>query len=164
MNLWKHSQQGCENVSVCAWFYQSGNDKIIVWNSVCSTVILPHTSLKICNIIYIYIICQFDTRCVVCTLCSRTTPGKSCKWMSNYTLCGPCASLTTCPICKTLYKVDDLMIQCVECERCVKYVNIVYPPELCRYLFCQGSRSAKAFIAWVYMWNSQKCCDPCILY
>ncbi|XP_028398675.1 LOW QUALITY PROTEIN: histone-lysine N-methyltransferase 2C-like [Dendronephthya gigantea] len=55
--------------------------------------------------------------CVVCTLCARTTPGKSCKWMSNYTLCGPCSSLTTCPICKTLYKVDDLMIQCVECER-----------------------------------------------
>jgi hypothetical protein len=51
--------------------------------------------------------------------------------MSNYTLCGPCASLTTCPICKTLYKVDDLMIQCVECERFVKirsslYQNIAY--------------------------------------
>ena len=58
-----------------------------------------------------------STRCVICCDCGATTPGVGCQWMSNYTQCGPCASKTTCPVCKIKYNTNDLMIQCTNCER-----------------------------------------------
>lgn len=55
--------------------------------------------------------------CVICVDCGATSPGVGCQWMSNYTQCGPCASKTTCPVCKIKYNTNDLMIQCAHCER-----------------------------------------------
>lgn len=61
--------------------------------------------------------CVLFVRCVTCCDCAATTPGVGCQWMSNYTQCGPCASKTTCPVCKIKYNTNDLMIQCAHCER-----------------------------------------------
>lgn len=55
--------------------------------------------------------------CVVCLLCGSTSPGQNSEWQCNYTQCGPCSSLITCPVCHLDYKDDDLIIQCIECDR-----------------------------------------------
>ncbi|CAK8671690.1 unnamed protein product [Clavelina lepadiformis] len=55
--------------------------------------------------------------CVRCNHCGTTTPGTNCDWAENYTLCGPCASLNHCPICRRLYRDEDIIMQCSNCER-----------------------------------------------
>jgi hypothetical protein len=56
-------------------------------------------------------------RCVRCLKCGSTTPGIDCQWENNYTECGQCYSLTTCPLCLRKYRLDELIIQCTNCNR-----------------------------------------------
>lgn len=55
--------------------------------------------------------------CVFCVKCLATSSGYRSQWQANYTLCGPCASQTHCPICTGAYQENDLIIQCLKCER-----------------------------------------------
>ena len=55
--------------------------------------------------------------CVHCTKCSANTPGTNCNWLSNYTECGPCHSLATCPVCSQGYMDEDLLACCATCQR-----------------------------------------------
>lgn len=57
--------------------------------------------------------------CVICVKCRSKSPGKGSLWQKNYTECGPCSSLSTCPVCNLDYNSDDLIIDCKECERFV---------------------------------------------
>ncbi|CAF0756555.1 unnamed protein product [Rotaria sp. Silwood1] len=58
--------------------------------------------------------CQW---CVRCLKCGSTTPGIDCQWENNYTECGQCYSLETCPLCLRKYNLDELIIQCRNCNR-----------------------------------------------
>ena len=58
--------------------------------------------------------CQW---CAICTNCQSTKPGFHSEWQENYTLCGPCASQQKCSICKLNYNENDLIIQCIQCQR-----------------------------------------------
>ncbi|XP_070175347.1 histone-lysine N-methyltransferase 2C-like isoform X3 [Littorina saxatilis] len=55
--------------------------------------------------------------CVRCLYCGSTSPGTGCHWMSNYTKCGPCHSKLSCPVCCRHYREEELIIQCVHCDR-----------------------------------------------
>ncbi|XP_033732984.1 LOW QUALITY PROTEIN: histone-lysine N-methyltransferase 2C-like [Pecten maximus] len=55
--------------------------------------------------------------CVMCVNCGSTTPGFGCQWQNNYTQCGPCSSKQECPACQKYYREDELVIQCVQCDR-----------------------------------------------
>ncbi|CAG7629500.1 unnamed protein product [Allacma fusca] len=55
--------------------------------------------------------------CVVCQLCGSNDPGLNSTWHNNYTLCGPCSSLNSCPVCKGEYTEGELIIQCTRCDR-----------------------------------------------
>ncbi|XP_014874682.1 histone-lysine N-methyltransferase 2C isoform X3 [Poecilia latipinna] len=57
--------------------------------------------------------------CVWCVLCGSTSPGLRCDWLNNYSLCGPCGSLSQCPVCQRRYAQDDLVLQCQQCDRWV---------------------------------------------
>uniref|UniRef100_A0A8C2FJX8 Histone-lysine N-methyltransferase 2C n=1 Tax=Cyprinus carpio TaxID=7962 RepID=A0A8C2FJX8_CYPCA len=57
--------------------------------------------------------------CVLCTQCGATSPGLRCEWQNNYTQCGPCASLTVCPVCMLSYREEELILQCRQCDRWV---------------------------------------------
>nr|XP_005162602.1 histone-lysine N-methyltransferase 2C isoform X1 [Danio rerio] len=57
--------------------------------------------------------------CVLCTHCGATSPGLRCEWQNNYTQCGPCASLTVCPVCTRSYREEELILQCRQCDRWV---------------------------------------------
>ncbi|XP_016096068.1 histone-lysine N-methyltransferase 2C-like [Sinocyclocheilus grahami] len=57
--------------------------------------------------------------CVLCTHCGATSPGQRCEWQNNYTQCGPCASLTVCPVCARSYREEELILQCRQCDRWV---------------------------------------------
>uniref|UniRef100_A0A087X9K9 Histone-lysine N-methyltransferase 2C n=1 Tax=Poecilia formosa TaxID=48698 RepID=A0A087X9K9_POEFO len=48
-----------------------------------------------------------------------TSPGLHCDWLNNYSLCGPCGSLSQCPVCQRRYAQDDLVLQCQQCDRWV---------------------------------------------
>ncbi|CAF1621878.1 unnamed protein product [Adineta ricciae] len=58
--------------------------------------------------------CQW---CVRCLKCGSTSPGADCQWENNYTECGQCYSLNTCPLCLRKYSLDELIIQCTNCNR-----------------------------------------------
>ncbi|XP_049604836.1 histone-lysine N-methyltransferase 2C isoform X8 [Syngnathus scovelli] len=60
--------------------------------------------------------------CVWCVQCGSASPGPHCDWQSNYSHCGPCASLTCCPLCQRAYAHDDLILQCQQCDRWVHAV------------------------------------------
>ncbi|KAK2859757.1 hypothetical protein Q5P01_004377 [Channa striata] len=60
--------------------------------------------------------------CVWCVQCGSTSPGLHCEWQSNYSRCGPCASLCRCPLCQRQYSQDDLILQCQQCDRWVHAV------------------------------------------
>ncbi|XP_061615115.1 histone-lysine N-methyltransferase 2C-like isoform X3 [Phyllopteryx taeniolatus] len=60
--------------------------------------------------------------CVWCVQCGSASPGLCCDWQSNYSRCGPCASLTCCPLCQRAYTNDDLILQCQQCDRWVHAV------------------------------------------
>ena len=49
--------------------------------------------------------------------CGTTNPGIDCQWENNYTACGQCYSLETCPLCLRKYRLDELIIQCMNCKR-----------------------------------------------
>ncbi|ROL51048.1 Histone-lysine N-methyltransferase 2C, partial [Anabarilius grahami] len=57
--------------------------------------------------------------CVLCNQCGATSPGLRCEWQNNYTQCGPCASLTVCPVCARNYREEELILQCRQCDRWV---------------------------------------------
>lgn len=56
-------------------------------------------------------------RCVMCINCGTTTPGFGCNWQNNYTQCGPCRSKIDCPVCRHKYQDDEMIIQCLQCNR-----------------------------------------------
>ncbi|XP_055086131.1 histone-lysine N-methyltransferase 2C-like isoform X4 [Periophthalmus magnuspinnatus] len=60
--------------------------------------------------------------CVWCVQCGSTSPGLHCDWMNNYSLCGPCSSLSRCPLCQRTYSQDELILQCQQCDRWVHAV------------------------------------------
>ncbi|XP_031616289.2 histone-lysine N-methyltransferase 2C isoform X5 [Oreochromis aureus] len=60
--------------------------------------------------------------CVWCVQCGSASPGLRCEWQSNYSLCGPCCSLSRCPVCQRAYLQDDLILQCQQCDRWVHAV------------------------------------------
>ncbi|CAG0917826.1 unnamed protein product [Notodromas monacha] len=55
--------------------------------------------------------------CAVCSECGRNDPGKNANWLENFSLCGPCSSITRCHICSELYVDHDFIIQCCFCDR-----------------------------------------------
>ncbi|XP_069368224.1 histone-lysine N-methyltransferase 2C-like isoform X3 [Paralichthys olivaceus] len=60
--------------------------------------------------------------CVWCVQCGSASPGLHCDWQSNYSRCGPCSSLSRCPLCQRHYTQDDLILQCQQCDRWVHAV------------------------------------------
>ena len=58
-----------------------------------------------------------DRRCVSCVQCASHSPGFHCEWQNNYTHCGPCASLVTCPVCRENFMEEELLLQCQHCDR-----------------------------------------------
>ncbi|XP_028309867.1 histone-lysine N-methyltransferase 2D isoform X2 [Gouania willdenowi] len=60
--------------------------------------------------------------CVYCVQCGSNTPGFHCEWQNNYTHCGPCASLVTCPVCRENFMEEELLLQCQYCDRWVHAV------------------------------------------
>lgn len=56
-------------------------------------------------------------RCVWCVRCGSASPGLRSDWQNNYSLCGPCDSLSRCPLCQRAYSQDELMLQCQQCDR-----------------------------------------------
>lgn len=68
-----------------------------------------------------YSTCVFDLlrRCVCCVQCGSNSPGFHCEWQNNYTHCGPCASLVTCPVCRDNFMEEELLLQCQYCDRWV---------------------------------------------
>ncbi|XP_034415694.1 histone-lysine N-methyltransferase 2C-like isoform X10 [Cyclopterus lumpus] len=60
--------------------------------------------------------------CVWCVQCGSASPGLHCDWQNNYSRCGPCASLSRCPLCQRRYTQDDLILQCQQCDRWVHAV------------------------------------------
>ncbi|XP_053706506.1 histone-lysine N-methyltransferase 2D isoform X2 [Synchiropus splendidus] len=60
--------------------------------------------------------------CVCCVQCGSNTAGFHCEWQNNYTHCGPCASLVTCPVCKENFMEEELLLQCQHCDRWVHAV------------------------------------------
>ncbi|KAM9342462.1 histone-lysine N-methyltransferase 2D [Pholidichthys leucotaenia] len=60
--------------------------------------------------------------CVCCVQCGSTSPGFHCEWQNNYTHCGPCASLVTCPVCRENFMEEELLLQCQYCDRWVHAV------------------------------------------
>ncbi|KAG5447090.1 Histone-lysine N-methyltransferase 2C, variant 2, partial [Clonorchis sinensis] len=57
------------------------------------------------------------SECVVCTNCGQRDPGLNGKWHANYSMCAPCASLATCPVCTLAYREGELLIRCALCSR-----------------------------------------------
>ncbi|KAF8561402.1 hypothetical protein P879_05270, partial [Paragonimus westermani] len=57
------------------------------------------------------------SECVMCTNCGQRDPGLHGKWHANYSLCAPCASLATCPVCTVAYREGELLIRCALCSR-----------------------------------------------
>ncbi|XP_056155239.1 histone-lysine N-methyltransferase 2C [Lampris incognitus] len=57
--------------------------------------------------------------CVWCLQCGATSPGVRSDWQNNYTQCGPCASLSQCPICQRAYTHHELILLCRQCDRWV---------------------------------------------
>jgi len=55
--------------------------------------------------------------CVTCQYCGSNDPGKNSIWHNNFTTCGPCASYSTCPVCKLEYTDGVLIIKCSKCDR-----------------------------------------------
>ena len=62
-------------------------------------------------------------RCVHCRYCGTDNPGFGCEWLKNYTECGPCHSVTDCPVCEQCYMDNELVIQCTQCERLVLLIS-----------------------------------------
>ncbi|KAM8731510.1 histone-lysine N-methyltransferase 2C isoform 5-T5 [Acanthopagrus schlegelii] len=60
--------------------------------------------------------------CVWCVQCGSSSPGLHCDWQNNYSRCGPCDSLSRCPLCQRQYSQDDLILQCQQCDRWVHAV------------------------------------------
>ncbi|KAM7404718.1 hypothetical protein PAMP_012040 [Pampus punctatissimus] len=60
--------------------------------------------------------------CVCCVQCGSHSPGFHCEWQNNYTHCGPCASLVTCPVCRENFMEEELLLQCQHCDRWVHAV------------------------------------------
>ncbi|KAG7477467.1 hypothetical protein MATL_G00069890 [Megalops atlanticus] len=60
--------------------------------------------------------------CVCCLQCGSSSPGFHCEWQNNYTHCGPCASLVTCPVCQENFMEEELLMQCQHCDRWVHAV------------------------------------------
>ncbi|XP_066943900.1 histone-lysine N-methyltransferase 2C-like isoform X12 [Macrobrachium rosenbergii] len=55
--------------------------------------------------------------CAICHYCGATDPGPNSTWQQNYSMCGPCMSMTQCPVCDEPYADGELIIQCTNCER-----------------------------------------------
>ncbi|XP_071540275.1 uncharacterized protein trr isoform X3 [Panulirus ornatus] len=55
--------------------------------------------------------------CAMCLHCGATDPGPNATWQQNYSMCGPCMSMTQCPVCDEPYAEGELIIQCSNCER-----------------------------------------------
>lgn len=53
----------------------------------------------------------------MCLHCGATDPGPNATWQQNYSMCGPCMSMTQCPVCDEPYAEGELIIQCSNCER-----------------------------------------------
>ncbi|XP_034445428.1 histone-lysine N-methyltransferase 2D isoform X4 [Hippoglossus hippoglossus] len=60
--------------------------------------------------------------CVCCVQCGSNSPGFHCEWQNNYTHCGPCASLVSCPVCRQNFMEEELLLQCQYCDRWVHAV------------------------------------------
>ncbi|XP_049896001.1 histone-lysine N-methyltransferase 2C-like isoform X2 [Epinephelus moara] len=60
--------------------------------------------------------------CVWCVQCGSSSPGLHSDWQNNYSRCGPCASLSCCPLCQRQYTQDELILQCQQCDRWVHAV------------------------------------------
>uniref|UniRef100_A0A4W5RYB3 PHD-type domain-containing protein n=1 Tax=Hucho hucho TaxID=62062 RepID=A0A4W5RYB3_9TELE len=61
--------------------------------------------------------------CVSCMQCGASSPGFHCEWQNNYTHCGPCASLVTCPVCRENFMEEELLLQCQHCDRWVPLIT-----------------------------------------
>jgi len=60
----------------------------------------------------------YINRCVRCGSKSPGgTAGRMCEWMSNYTECAVCHSLSQCHVCDVAYRESDLVVKCVHCDR-----------------------------------------------
>eukprot|EP00094_Tigriopus_californicus_P002578 TCALIF_02490-PA protein Name:"Similar to Kmt2c Histone-lysine N-methyltransferase 2C (Mus musculus)" AED:0.04 eAED:0.11 QI:0/0.63/0.25/1/0.81/0.66/12/0/2215 len=60
---------------------------------------------------------ECDISCAVCHMCGSNDPGFNSPWFDNFTLCGPCQSISYCIVCEENYEDGELMIQCFTCLR-----------------------------------------------
>lgn len=65
-------------------------------------------------------------RCVCCVQCGSNSPGFHCEWQNNYTHCGPCASLVSCPVCRENFMEEELLLQCQYCDRWVLLIRTTH--------------------------------------
>ncbi|KAA0192129.1 hypothetical protein HAZT_HAZT009367, partial [Hyalella azteca] len=73
----------------------------------CMTPPLPHVPQGVWK-------CKW---CAFCHYCGSKDPGSKSAWKQNYSMCGPCHSLTTCPVCASTFRDGDLIVQCDDCSR-----------------------------------------------
>jgi hypothetical protein len=60
---------------------------------------------------------RYSFRCAVCQMCGTSDPGFNSQWYDNYSLCGPCHSLSLCTACEDGYEDGELIVQCTTCQR-----------------------------------------------
>lgn len=87
------------------------------------------------SVLHIQLLCDCDStcsclcRCVCCVQCGSNSPGFHCEWQNNYTHCGPCASLVTCPVCRENFMEEELLLQCQYCDRWVLLISVSRTPQ-----------------------------------
>jgi hypothetical protein len=86
------------------------------------------------------------SRCAICLSCGSNDPGFNCTWQKSFTECGPCASHTTCPSCSEPYGEGDLIIQCVQCERCV--LSCIHGDHPAVHIWIQAGISVALAVLW----------------
>ena len=84
-----------------------------------------HSPVRYCTwtwLLIVPVVCSL-CRCVSCMQCGASSPGFHCEWQNNYTHCGPCASLVTCPVCRENFMEEELLLQCQHCDRWVPLIT-----------------------------------------
>lgn len=64
----------------------------------------------------------------MCINCGIIIFGFGCNWQNNYIQCGSCRSKIDCLVCRYKYQDDEMIIQCLQCNRWL-------------YVLCDGLRS-----------------------
>ncbi|KAG9353517.1 hypothetical protein JZ751_018184 [Albula glossodonta] len=96
-------------------------------NSVQNTIVLFSCSDKFVLMQDMCTVCGsfgqgVEGQLLVCAQCAQCYHPYCVNSKVSYTLCGPCASLVTCPVCRQDFAEEDLLMQCQHCDRWVHAV------------------------------------------